>query len=59
LSFDDARISQDLLGLLSDDAEHDAGMFSLIHAAESRDDHIYVGALLTVFPSLSVNAPRF
>jgi hypothetical protein len=51
-----------LLSLLSDNAEYDEGMFSLIHAAESYDDGddgVYVHALLSVFPSLASAAPRW
>jgi hypothetical protein len=48
-----------LLALLSDNAEHDEGMFSLIHAAESYDDGVYVHALLSVFPRLASAAPRW
>ncbi|WP_432288765.1 Imm30 family immunity protein (plasmid) [Aminobacter sp. BA135] len=49
----------DLLSLLSDKAEYDDGMFSLIHAAESCDDNAYVRALLSVFPHLVLSAPRW
>ena len=52
-------LSSDLLSLLSDDAEYDEGMFSLIHAAESCDDGAYVRALLSVFPHLVSSAPRW
>lgn len=38
----DDHLSKDLLSLLSDKAQHDEGMFSLIHAAESVDDGTYV-----------------
>ncbi len=52
----------DLLCSLSDDAEYDEGMFSLIHAAESLDTapySRYVAALLSVFPSLFISSPRW
>lgn len=52
-------LASDLLSLLSDDAEYDEGMFSLIHAAESSDDGAYVRALLSVFPHLVSSAPRW
>lgn len=55
----DERLPGDLLMLLSDGAEHDEGMFSLIHAAESFDDSAYVRALLSVFPGLASSAPRW
>jgi len=53
------RLPSDLLPLLSDNAEYDEGMFSLIHAAESCDDNAYVRALLSVFPRLVSSAPRW
>lgn len=56
---DDERLPSDLLSLLSDDAEYDEGMFSLIHAAESYNDSAYVRALLSVFPHLVSSAPRW
>jgi hypothetical protein len=49
----------DLLSLLSDNAEYDEGMFSLIHAAESFDKSTYVQALLSVFPRLVMSSPRW
>lgn len=55
----DERLPSDLLSLLSDSAEYDEGMFSLIHAAESYDDRTYVRALLSVFPHLTLSAPRW
>jgi hypothetical protein len=55
----DEQLARDLLSLLSDTAEHDEGMFSLIHAAESFDDNSYVRALLSVFPHLMSSAPRW
>jgi len=55
----DPRSSRDLLSLLSDSAEHDEGMFSLIHAAEACDNDAYVSALLSVFPQLVSSAPRW
>jgi hypothetical protein len=55
----DGALGSDLLSLLSDKAEHDEGMFSLIHGAESVDDNAYVQALLSVFPHLAESAPRW
>jgi Immunity protein 30 len=55
----DERLPSNLLSLLSDNAEYDEGMFSLIHAAESYDDSVYVHALLSVFASLASAAPRW
>lgn len=52
-------LSSDLLSLLSDGAEHDEGMFSLIHAAESFDDATYVHSFLSVFPGLVLSSPRW
>ena len=57
-----ATLAEDLLVLLSDEAEYDAGMFSIIHAVESLDETpyaSYVSALLSVFPVLSATAPRW
>lgn len=51
--------AQDFLSLLSDSAEHDEGMFSLIHAAESFDDRTYVRAYLLMLPVLEKSAPRW
>lgn len=48
-----------LLLLLNDSYEHDEGMFSLIHAAESFDDDVYVRELLLVLPEISRSAPRW
>lgn len=53
------RVVSDLLSLLSDRSQHDEGMFSLIHAAESFDDDVYVRSLLSVFPSLVSSSPRW
>lgn len=53
------RIPSDLLSLLSDSAEYDEGMFSLIHAAESYDDEVYIRALLSIFSHLASSAPRW
>lgn len=55
----DEQLPSHLLSLLSDDAEYDEGMFSLIHAAETYDDSVYVRALLCVFPGLASAAPRW
>lgn len=57
-----ASSAEGLLALLSDKAEYDEGMFSIIHAAESLDGPpygSYVSALLSVFPTLSVSSPRW
>ncbi len=57
-----ATLAEDLLVLLSDEAEYDEGMFSIIHAVESQDEppyKSYVLAVLTVFPTLSATAPRW
>jgi Immunity protein 30 len=56
------NLAADLLSVLSDGAEHDEGMFSLIHAAESLDVtpyRSYVSALLSVFPVLFASSPRW
>lgn len=55
----DERLPSDLLSLLSDGAEYDEGMFSLIHAAETCDDRAYVHSLLSVFPDLVTSSPRW
>lgn len=57
-----AALAEDLLALLSDKAEYDEGMFSIIHAVESLDETpygSYVSALLSVFPTLSASSPRW
>lgn len=54
-----ATLTEDLLASLSDKAEYDEGMFSIIHAAESIADTPYVTALLSIFPTLSVSSPRW
>ncbi len=59
LSMSGSTLTQDLLASLSDKAEYDEGMFSIIHAAESLDDEPYVSALLSIFPALSKSAPRW
>jgi L-fucose mutarotase/ribose pyranase (RbsD/FucU family) len=59
LGIGDEKMPHDLLALLSDTAEHDEGMFSLVHAAESVDDLPYVHALLAVFPALASSSPRW
>ena len=48
-----------ILMMLNDEAEHDEGMFSLIHAAEAFDDAQYVSQLLEVLPELQMSAPRW
>jgi len=53
------RLPGDLLSLLSDSAEYDEAMFSIVHAAESVDDATYVSALLSVFPQILSSAPRW
>lgn len=55
----DKRLAGDLLSLLSDKAQHDEGMFSLIHAAENIDKNAYIPTLLSVFPHLLSSAPRW
>lgn len=59
LTYDRPYTAQDLLSLLSDEAEYDEGMFSLVHAAENSDRGTYVQALLSVFPALVLSAPRW
>ena len=56
------NLAEDLLALLSDKAEYDEGMFSIIHAVESLDEApfaSYVSAILSVFPTLSASSPRW
>lgn len=55
----DKPLVRDLLLLLSDRAEHDEGMFSLIHAVKSFDDQEYVRTLLSAFPELVSSSPRW
>ena len=59
VEYSDQNITLDLLLLLSDAAEHDEGMFSIIHAAESADDEEYVRALLAAFADMMRSAPRW
>jgi len=59
LSEGGATLTEDLLASLSDKAEYDEGMFSIIHAAESIADTPYVSALLSIFPALLVSSPRW
>jgi hypothetical protein len=56
------NLAVDLLALLSDKAEYDEGMFSIIHAAESLEQTpyaTYVSAMLSVFPMLLASSPRW
>jgi hypothetical protein len=55
----DKRSIRAYLQSLLDDAEDDAGMFSLIHAAEDFDDDTYVNELLMAIPDLQNNSPRW
>ena len=48
-----------LLGALNDHAPFDEGMFSIIHAAESFEDPIYVRGLFDALPDLVENAPKW
>lgn len=59
VKYDNKNRTVDLFLLLSDDAEHDEGMFSIIHTAEIADDYNYVLDLLTVFPVIMNKAPRW
>jgi Immunity protein 30 len=59
LAFNDDRMPRDFLTLLSDTAEYDEGMFSLVHAAESVDNRIYVKALLAAFATLAASSSRW
>ncbi len=62
LSESGPNLSGDLLALLSDKAEYDEGMFSIIHAAESIDQIpyvSYVSAMLSAFPMLLTSSPRW
>lgn len=51
-------MTRDVLGMLSDAADDDAGMFTLIHAAEAEPAAPYVEGLLAAFPTLMERAPR-
>lgn len=55
----DARCIEPLLSALNDAADSDDGMFSIIHAAESFDDDIYVRELLAVLPELRAKASKW
>lgn len=49
----------DFLLLLSDSAADDIAMFSIIHAAESCENDLYIKAVLEVMPALSLISPRW
>lgn len=53
------HLTKDLLLQLSDHAEHDESMFSIIHAAEASNDEDYVRALLEVFADIYRSSPRW
>lgn len=55
----DKRSIKPLLLSLDDTAREDAGMFSLIHAAESFDDVTYVDELFAALPQLLTSAPKW
>jgi Immunity protein 30 len=62
LTLGSTTLASDLLKLLSDSAEYDAGMFTLIHAAESLDQApyaSYVSAILSIFTTLTTSSPRW
>jgi hypothetical protein len=52
-------MTRELLSLLSDAADDDAGMFTLIHAAETGPAAPYVEELPAAFPTLMERAPRW
>ena len=55
----DTRLIGPLLLTLDDSATDDAGMFSLIHAAEQFEDKLYVDKLFHVLPQLYATAPKW
>lgn len=59
LAFRDPACISPMLLALNDEAEFDEGMFSLIHAAESFDDEIYVRVFLRAIPNLQATSPRW
>jgi hypothetical protein len=59
LNFSNDALAADLLALLSDSAQYDEGMFTLIHTAETSDNVSYVSAVITVFPDLAISSPRW
>jgi Immunity protein 30 len=62
LTLGSTTLASDLLKLLSDSAEYDEGMFTLIHAAESLDQAPYapyVSAILSIFTTLTTSSPRW
>jgi hypothetical protein len=59
MSHHDKRSIGLLLLSLDDAAQDDAGMFSLIHAAESFDDDTYVNEFLSVLPQLLTKSPKW
>ncbi|WP_092719382.1 Imm30 family immunity protein [Rhizobium multihospitium] len=52
-------LPRDLLLLLSDNAEYDESMFSIIHAAETSNDEEYIRAVLGAFTDIMRSAPRW
>jgi len=59
LAFHDPSCIVPLLMALNDRAEFDEGMFSLIHAAESFDDDVYIQEFLRSAAELQPNSPRW
>jgi hypothetical protein len=49
-------LPRDLLLLLSDNAEYDESMFSVIHAAETSNDEQYIRAVLSIFTDIMRSA---
>ena len=59
LAYSCDKVSGDLLLLLSDEAEYEEGMYSLIHAAERARDEEYILSLLSVFSTIKTSSPRW
>lgn len=57
LDYASEKLAEDLLPLLSDDAEFQEGMWSILHAAETAPQSAYISATISVFPVLARSAP--
>lgn len=55
----DPRSITVLLSSLEDAAKDDAGMFSIIHAAESFDDETYIDELIAALPRITAKSPKW
>jgi len=59
MEHEDPRSIGILISSLDDAAIDDAGMFSIIHAAESFDDETYIDELIAALPQITVKSPKW